>query len=53
MNSYEQATEKLATYRLEAEIQRQLPKRVWRTELAQVLRSLVERLEAARTVPVS
>ncbi len=47
MNTYEQAKDKLATYRLETEVQRQLPKSVWCTELAQVLRKGAERLEAA------
>lgn len=47
MNIYEQAKDKLTTYRLEAEVQRQLPKRVWRTELARVLRTVAERLDPA------
>ena len=45
----EQAEEKLTAYRLEADIWRQLPKRAWRTELAQVLRTVAERLEPTRT----
>lgn len=46
----EQAEEKLATYRLEADIRRQLPKSIWRAELAQVLRRMAERLEPVKTV---
>ena len=48
MNNYEQATEKLARYHYEAEVRRQLPKSVWRTELARVLRRVAERLEPAK-----
>ncbi len=48
MNTYEQANEKLMTYRLEADIRRQLPKSIWRTELAQVLRRVAERLEPSK-----
>ena len=44
---HEQVQDKLTTYRLEAEIRRQLPKSGWRTELAQVLRRVAERLEPA------
>ncbi len=49
MNTYEQAKEKLATYRLAADVRRQLPKRVWQAELAQVLRRVAERLEPTHT----
>ena len=49
MNTYGQAKEKLAAYRLEADVRRQLPKRVWRAELAQVLRRVAERLEPVKT----
>lgn len=45
----EQAEEKLAAYRLEADVRRQLPKSVWRVELAQVLRQVAEKLEPAQT----
>ena len=45
--NYDQATEKLLRYHREAEVQRQLPKHAWRTELAQLLRRVAERLEAA------
>ena len=42
---YEQAQEKLAAYRLEAALRQQLPKTLWRVQLARVLRSVEERLE--------
>ena len=56
MNSldvHEQVQDKLTTYRLEAAVRRQLLKNVWRTELAQVLRRVAERLEAAPAVVTS
>ncbi len=43
-NVREQAKERLATYRSEAEIQRQLPK-LWRVQLAHTLRAVAARLE--------
>lgn len=49
----EQAEEKLVTYRLEADVRRQLPKSMWRADLAQVLRRVAERLEPTPTVPAS
>lgn len=47
---YGQAQEKLAAYRLEATLRRQLPKNLWRVQtawvqLARVLRGVSERLE--------
>ena len=41
----EQAEEKLATYRSEANIQRQLAKNLWRFQLAHTLRGVATRLE--------
>jgi hypothetical protein len=41
----DQEHEKLARYRLEAEVYRQLPRRTWRRGAAQLLRGLAERLE--------
>lgn len=41
----EQALENLAAYRLEAAFRRQLPKNLWRVQLARVLRGVAERLE--------
>lgn len=41
----EQAEAKLAAYRREAALRRQLPAGVWRGRVAQVLRSVAERLE--------
>ena len=45
LDVHEQAKDKLTTYRLEADVRRQLPKSIWRAELARVLRRLAERLE--------
>ena len=45
LDTHKQVQDKLATYRLEADVRRQLPKNVWRTELAWVLRKVAERLE--------
>lgn len=42
---YEQAQEELTAYRLEAALRRQVPKTLWRVQLARVLRSAAERLE--------
>ncbi len=53
MNICDQAKEKVAIYRLEADIRRQLPRKLWRVELAHVFRGLAERLEPTPTVPAS
>ena len=42
---YEQALEKLTAYRLEAAFRRQLPKNLWRVQLARVFRGVAERFE--------
>ncbi len=41
---HEQAKERLATYRSEADIRRQLPE-LWRVQLARTLRAVAARLE--------
>lgn len=41
----EQAEAKLAAYRREADLRRQLPEGLWRAHAAQVLRNVAERLE--------
>ena len=45
MNIREQVGERWATYRSESEIQRQLPKNLWRVRLAHMLRVVAARLE--------
>lgn len=53
MNICDQAKEKVAICRLEADIHHQLPQKLWRVELAHVLKTVAERLEPTPIVPVS
>ena len=45
LDTHEQVQDKLATYHLEADVRRQLPRSMWRAELARILRKVAERLE--------
>lgn len=44
-NAHKQAKERLAAYRSEADIRRQLPKNLWRVRLAHTPRAVAARLE--------